>query len=54
MNRKHLENKIEEFRHIAMTTECNVSRVQAEQLTEFYALAYKEMTGHYYVRGDKR
>ena len=54
MNKKHLETKIEEQLETAWNSPNPIKREQAQKLGEFYALQYKELTGHYYVREAKR
>lgn len=55
MIHKHkLEEKMEEALEIAWNSESETERNQAYQLTEFWALQYKQLTGHYYVRGCKK
>ena len=54
MNKKHLIEMIEMNMDFAWNSEEKEIRDQGQQLAENYALQYKELTGHYYVRECKR
>ena len=54
MNKSHLTELIELNLDLAWNSEDKEVRNQAHQLSEHYALQYKGLTGHYYVREAKK
>jgi len=54
MNKKNLEDKIEQQINIVGNTPDGTEREKAIYLVKFYALQYKGLTGDYYKRECKK